>query len=615
MSHGSSMENKLAAYFQEMLKEYRSRITADVSELKNRSSQLLDEFATELGLTSEEIVQDKIVREVETHLERLHREAREKVSWQTEYTHSVRGVCEAFSQRETLRNLMDSAARISPRCILFLLRQERIVGWESRGYGDDVNSNIKDYSVNVDDEYIFKSVKSAGKIITLTRDDLMERGDFPAIHGLPTATCLIVAPLYLFGAMTAILVLDGDNLKTDINDARMAVYRILTVAALWLENIVMRKSLRIESPAMMLQVPEIDITPPSSETPEGEIEPRDRSEEDLLEEAENETVTTDMESSDTATDFAIPTEGTIEEGAEEFIEEPPATAQESEMELPEIPEEAAEADEDIEESDDIFQVVEPVGEPEAEIAEEIGEDEISLEDLGMQDMSTEVDEEIHPSPQQEEMDVSAFEETMMDDGMTHLDEDEIILIEDEDLGEKAQAEEPGGFFDDTPRFEETIETGQADDESAVETEFDEEEIVLEETSHDDMIMDGGAPAVPPETLPAEGVEIPSGVQTEAETWSTPQEEKLHNDARRFARLLVSEIKLYNEDSVSEGRIVNDLYKRLKRDIDRSRDMYQKRVDPVVAGKVDYFHEEIVRILGEGDPVKMGESYPGPQLAG
>ncbi len=615
MSHGSSMENKLAAYFQEMLKEYRSRITADVSELKNRSSQLLDEFANDLGLTSEEIVKDKIAREVETHLERLHREAREKVSWQTEYTHSVRGVCEAFSQRETLRNLMDSAARISPRCILFLLRQERVVGWESRGYGDDVNSNVKEFNVNIDDEYVFNSVKSAGKMITLTRDDLPEQGNFLAINGLPTASCLIVAPLFLFGAMTAVLVLDGDNLKTDINDARMAVYRILTVAALWLENIVMRKSLRIESPAMMLQVPEIDIASHISESLEDEIEPQDIVEEDLLEETEDETAATNLESYDTATDFDIPSEGAIEEGAGEIFEEPEVSAQESEVELPEIPEEAAETDEEIEESDNIFQVVEPVGEPEAEDAEETGEDEISLEDLGMEDMPTDVEEEIQPAPPQEEMDVSAFEETMMDDGMTHLDEDEIILLEDEDLGEKAQAEEPGGFFDDTPRFEETIETGLADDESAVETEFDEEEIVLEETSHDDMIMEGGAPSVPPETLPAEGGEVASGVPTEAETWSTPEEEKLHNDARRFARLLVSEIKLYNEDSVSEGRIVNDLYKRLKRDIDRSRDMYQKRVDPVVAGKVDYFHEEIVRILGEGDPAKMGDGYPGPQLAG
>src|SRR6185436_20012317 len=36
------------------------------------------------------------------------------------------------------------------------------------------------------------------------------------------------------------------------------------------------------------------------------------------------------------------------------------------------------------------------------------------------------------------------------------------------------------------------------------------------------------------------------------------ERRLHNDARRFARLLVSEIKLYNEPKVQEGRNKGDL---------------------------------------------------------
>ena len=58
-----------------------------------------------------------------------------------------------------------------------------------------------------------------------------------------------------------------------------------------------------------------------------------------------------------------------------------------------------------------------------------------------------------------------------------------------------------------------------------------------------------------------------------------EEEKAHSDARRFARLLVSEIKLYNEQKVAEGRRGGDLYDRLKEeDIDRSRQMYEKPGD-------------------------------------
>lgn len=88
------------------------------------------------------------------------------------------------------------------------------------------------------------------------------------------------------------------------------------------------------------------------------------------------------------------------------------------------------------------------------------------------------------------------------------------------------------------------------------------------------------------------------------------ERRLHHDARRFARLLVSEIKLYNEQKVSEGRNQSDIYDRLREDIDRSRQMYDKRVAPPVAALHDYFHQELVNTLAEGDPAKLGASYPG-----
>ena len=84
----------------------------------------------------------------------------------------------------------------------------------------------------------------------------------------------------------------------------------------------------------------------------------------------------------------------------------------------------------------------------------------------------------------------------------------------------------------------------------------------------------------------------------------------HTKARRFARLLVSEIKLYNEDKVKEGRESGDLYGRLKEAIDRSREMYDKRVEPPVASKFDYFHYELVNDLAEGDPNRLGSAYPG-----
>lgn len=91
----------------------------------------------------------------------------------------------------------------------------------------------------------------------------------------------------------------------------------------------------------------------------------------------------------------------------------------------------------------------------------------------------------------------------------------------------------------------------------------------------------------------------------------PEEErKQHNNARRFARLLVSEIKLYNEQKVVEGREAGDLYDRLREAIDRSREMYDKRVESLVASKFDYFNYELVNSLADGDGSKLGSSYPG-----
>lgn len=95
--------------------------------------------------------------------------------------------------------------------------------------------------------------------------------------------------------------------------------------------------------------------------------------------------------------------------------------------------------------------------------------------------------------------------------------------------------------------------------------------------------------------------------------STESEQRAHNDARRFARLLVSEIKLYNGAKVGEGRRNYDLYSRLSEEIDRSRKVYDKRVSPAVAARFDYFYDELVQTLADGDREKLGVDCPGPQL--
>lgn len=89
---------------------------------------------------------------------------------------------------------------------------------------------------------------------------------------------------------------------------------------------------------------------------------------------------------------------------------------------------------------------------------------------------------------------------------------------------------------------------------------------------------------------------------------SPEDADVHRKAHRFARLLVDEIKLYNQVKVSEGRKNRDLYDRLKEDIEKSRITYQKRYGNTAAGGADYFSQELVRSLAEDDTSIMGANF-------
>jgi hypothetical protein len=99
---------------------------------------------------------------------------------------------------------------------------------------------------------------------------------------------------------------------------------------------------------------------------------------------------------------------------------------------------------------------------------------------------------------------------------------------------------------------------------------------------------------------------PAGLSRPTTAGGAPTDEsKRHDEARRFARLLVSEIKLYNESKVEQGRKNKDLYERLKEDIDRSRQMYDERISQDVRKSSNYFYDELVRILADGDAGALG----------
>jgi hypothetical protein len=107
------------------------------------------------------------------------------------------------------------------------------------------------------------------------------------------------------------------------------------------------------------------------------------------------------------------------------------------------------------------------------------------------------------------------------------------------------------------------------------------------------------------TAPGSGSSATTLIDTNAD------DQKSHAEARRTARLLVSEIKLYHEQELEAGRRSGDIYERLRKQIDLGRETYTHHVSSGVLASHDYFHEELVRILGENDAARLGSAYPGP----
>jgi len=163
--------------------------------------------------------------------------------------------------------------------------------------------------------------------------------------------------------------------------------------------------------------------------------------------------------------------------------------------------------------------------------------------------------------------------------------------------------ETSGGFAFTPQEEFEPEVQHFQDADVVETDQADEIVTPQFESNGHSTVETAPPMQAQKTFTStRKVDLPIEV---------PEEERgTHTKARRFARLLVSEIKLYNEDKVKQGRAVNDLYGQLKEAIDRSREMYDKRVEPPVSSKFDYFHYELVNDLAEGDPNRLGSAYPG-----
>ncbi len=92
-----------------------------------------------------------------------------------------------------------------------------------------------------------------------------------------------------------------------------------------------------------------------------------------------------------------------------------------------------------------------------------------------------------------------------------------------------------------------------------------------------------------------------------------EDEELDFRAQRFARLRVSEIRLYETVKVQDGRQSKTLYRTLQLRIDDAREAYRNQFAAASSTLVDHLDREFVRTLAQGDRELMGPDYPGPIL--
>lgn len=590
------------------------------------------------------------------------------------------------NQAGILEALLDQALTFASRAALFLVREDRVDGWNGRGFQG--STGVSGLTIELAKDETWSRLADGRSAVTLSAGDcgrLCSRLESP----LPTSGVLV--PLVLRDRTAAALY--ADHLPGEGLD--VAALQILThVAAQAIETLPFRE--RSHTPTLILdaeatggvpsEAPESWSPPPapvaapvaeSVAAPEPAPAPEPAhfdAEPDLEAEPELELAAEEPEAEPelelAAEELAAVEVAAVELAAAEVAEE---EYLEAELNLAPEPEAATEPEPEPEAAEELeleLEIEEPAESVTAEEPEAFGIETSETEAVWASETVVEIEEE--PAELTEE-DVEGVAEEGADGSLVwEVEESE----ESEAVAEEAPplvADGPKLQWEDVevPAVEESPETPEpvtaldtsglttmqfdsgamaveeaaeapatepaAAEASADSGDFDADETVLlskappplteplqapepapptEQAFDGDETHPGGPGAAadeafpPPRPVKATEVAPPSDI--EGPGWAFADrpkpatvEDELHEKARRLARLLVSEIKLYNEEQVEEGRRNRDIYDRLKEDIDRSRQMYDDRVDERVRNTNDYFYQELVRKLAAGDPQALG----------
>lgn len=483
---------------------------------------------------------------------------------------AIKEISSKTSQSEILKSLVEAAANFTPRGAFFIVKNDHFVGWRAfgkEGFADEATVRSIQFPTSAD--CVLTDAVMSLSTMTAAHGGHADDGLFlePLEYGRPDRMYAI--PLTARGRGVAVLYADYGSEGVKLNAE--ALETLVRVAGLTVELAASAQPSSVQ-PTVTEQVSVSEPTPSVAEN-----------------------------FSDTYTDETEISNGTSvpeivddEVRAEEFqaVSEIESVDEGSVQDEPEI--------EAVEEYTGVVSVEEP----------EFGEAAVITDDEQISDIGS-IDNE---TP---EVDAAEVEE------ITYFEPIDEFEVSEPEVTE-SKVVEPEVI---APAFSETNRDEGSIFNNPFEAVAEEPERVLGKEVPDDFVsqpeISNGASNGTGKHAPTEPLAEVAVAQTARTSYRdrnvdlpievADDERRLHNDARRFARLLVSEIKLYNEQKVTDGRESGDLYDRLREAIDRSRDMYDKRVQEPVAERFDYFHYELVNSLADGEDVKLGASYPGSKV--
>jgi len=109
--------------------------------------------------------------------------------------------------------------------------------------------------------------------------------------------------------------------------------------------------------------------------------------------------------------------------------------------------------------------------------------------------------------------------------------------------------------------------------------------------------------------------VPASAIADRRAWDElgPDDQKLHLQAQRVARVRVARMRLDREEAWRRGLAESDIYGALRRDIEAARTEFLQTFLSKSSTMVDYLHLEILRSLANEDDRVLGREYPGPMV--